>query len=66
MIIIPGENDTPSDQNRILVPFEGNLEGRVLALDVTRATRWQCGGFSVNTHTPIGVVTSQAQQMRLR
>jgi hypothetical protein len=66
-ILMPGDPgfDIPAG-NEQLVPFTGDLTGRFLALDVTRATKWQCGGFSVNTHTPIGVVTPQAQQMRLR
>lgn len=68
--IAPGDQafSEPIPQSNSSVPqvFQGDLVGRVLALDVTRAKRWQCGGFSVSINNPLGVVTPQAQQYRLR
>jgi hypothetical protein len=70
-LILPGSPEfseplpTPAEVTSRTI-FDGDMTGRILALDVTRAKRWQCGGFSVSVNNPLGVVTGQAQQIRLR
>lgn len=38
-----------------------NYQGRVLALNMERATRFQCGGFFVGSKSPIAMVPVEAQ-----
>jgi hypothetical protein len=67
-LILPGDpafSSSPAQSEQRAV-FQGDLVGRVLALDVTRSKRFQCGGFSVNVHNPVGVVALAAYQPQIR
>ena len=70
LIIMPGDPEFNEEikptESDIPIPYQGDLVGRVMSLNLIERRHWQCGGFSVSSNNPVSAVSPMTQQHKIR